>query len=116
MKRESEIRVYKGLTMISIDFGEDRISSAKERVGALLSFLEKEFGLEDDQVKTQLGIPVCICDDGRGWSTCGGECPVHRPNYFCSCGGCKNCVTREERRGCSKKVAYMKACVLCSKE
>lgn len=114
MKREAEVRTYKDLVMISADLSEDKLASVKWRLGALISFLERELSLEDDGLKIRLGIPVCICEDGRGWSTCGASCLIHRPHYFCTCGGCGNCVLIGSHQGCSKRVAYMKTCVRCS--
>ena len=113
MKKEHRIWALKELMLARMDLSEDKISSAKERLGTVYFFLEQQFDIKDDMDKLQFGIPVCICNDELGWSTCGGECPVHRPYYNCICGGCGNCTLIGTYQGCSKKVAYMKICRRC---
>lgn len=112
MKKEHEVWIYKEVLLAKIDLEEDKISSTKERLGTLLLFLGQQFEFKDDLRMLELGIPVCICEDQRGWSTCGAQCQVHKPSYFCTCGGCGDCKVTDHQ-GCSRKVAYMKMCVRC---
>ena len=114
MKEDDKVFVLKTVADITIDLTEDKISECKDKLNYLFRYLEDRFDLKDDSKKAYLGIPVCICEDGRGWSTCGGECPVHRPHYACTCGGCGGCALKGESRFCTKKVAYMKTCVRCT--
>lgn len=112
MNKEQKGAILKDLKHIQIDLSEDKIKAVKEKLESFVKSVEKQFDLEDEQEQIMLGIPVCICEDDRGWSTCGGECPVHRPVYYCICGGCGKCHTTQYQ-GCSRMVAYMKMCVRC---
>ena len=114
MNQELKASILKSIVEIHIELSEDKIGQAKLALGSLVRSLAKKLDLEDEALQASLGIPVCICEDGRGWSTCGGECPVHRPHYLCTCGGCGSCTLNGLYQGCSKKVAYTQMCVRCS--
>lgn len=120
MKQTDKVELLKLATSIYVDLSEDKILEAKLCLGSFIKILADRFDMKDESLQASLGIPVCICEDGRGWSTCGGECGIHRPIYMCGCEGCKKCIKEEGRadmhKGCVKKVAYMQVCIRCSRK
>lgn len=115
MHKHDATPVLKFLALIKIELSEGKVTAAMKYAEEARLLVEKEAGIEDDMERITLGIPVCICEDGKGWSTCGGNCLVHRPSYPCTCGGCGECTLKGDSRFCSKKVAYMKMCYRCDR-
>jgi hypothetical protein len=104
--------------MAQVDLSQDKVKEAYSSIDTVCRALEAEHGLSDDQKKISLGIPVCICVDDRGWSTCGGECPMHPPKYLCACKGCEDCDNRVflPKIRCERKVAHGSYCIRCMPE
>ena len=114
MNRDEKVGLLRSIVNIRIGLTEGRIHETVSRLEGFFLRLEKAFGFPaDDQNRIKLDIPVCICVDDRGWSTCGGPCPVHIPDYYCICRGCKKC-TLTTSPFCQKKVAYQMRCVRCA--
>ncbi|NJN05673.1 MAG: hypothetical protein HC814_03800 [Rhodobacteraceae bacterium] len=99
MNRTQAISAMKEIKLTMIELGESRIMDASKRLKELFSFLEEKLELKDDLLKMDHGIPVCICEDGRGWSTCGGECPDHPRSTCASAGDASHAHVQSQGRG-----------------
>ena len=108
--------VLKSLVEVQMAFDLCAFSEAEDKVNRLVLDIQQHFSIDDIQMQ-EAGIPVCFCIDGRGWSTCGAECPRHPPKYHCPCDNrdCKGC-TSGRFGGCARKVAYGRVCVRCSQD
>ena len=112
MTKDQAIDFIRVIVKAGIALDQDKISEARTLLETSEMSLMALHHLTDDDLIGK-GIPVCICDDGRGWSTCGAKCLYHPPDYICICGGCGNCNLVGEDRACKRRVAYMKLCVKC---
>jgi hypothetical protein len=106
--------VLTGLVHVQMSFDTLSFAEAEEKLNALVEDVKRHFNITEERM-IEIGIPVCICIDDRGWSTCGVPCPRHPPKYQCPCDRkrCKGC-TSGPVEGCAKKVAYGHLCVRCS--
>jgi hypothetical protein len=95
-----------------IALDQDKVSEVKTILGTVEEAI-RLFQTVSDEELIQADVPVCICADKRGWSTCGDKCHYHPPEYICLCGGCGNCTLIGERQACQKRVAYMRMCHRC---
>lgn len=106
--------VLDSLVRVQMSFDHFAYEEAKVKIDKLVFDIQQHFVITDERM-IELGIPVCFCIDGRGWSTCGAECPRHPPKYHCPCDNkeCKGC-TSGRIGGCARMVAYGRVCVRCS--
>ena len=111
---EEEAWALQQLTLSTMDLEQGNTSAAMKKIAGVSWWMERYFGLQDDEKKISVGIPVCICIDDLGWSTCGGECPRHPPKWICECiNKCTGC--KPEGSKCMRKVYVGKKCVHCSR-
>jgi len=109
------ISILRLVTRARIELDHDRISETKAILFNISEAVCLIYKVGDEDL-ISAGVPVCICPDDRGWSTCGGACSYHSPDYICLCGGCGNCKLEGEDRACKRRVAYMRRCHKCDTE
>ena len=115
MIKEEAVSLLRLIVRAEIELSQDKLSKAMYSLQAAHGLAQNLSKVSEEDL-IEASVPVCICEDGRGWSTCGGKCAYHPPEYICLCGGCGNCALVGFSQGCVKRVAYMKMCHKCDPE
>jgi hypothetical protein len=115
-KMKEPIVAVKALREAIVAINSGDCDAAEAKIDRVVVDILRENGLDELLLLESDKIPVCICIDNKGWSTCGAPCPLHPPIFQCDCDGGRCSVCIENGENCRKKVARGQRCVRCSNE